>query len=179
MFLDACGAYHAVRIEPGSRACKAFISLFGKFQYIRMPFGLAKAGSVYSRMLDVAMKDVEQGVLSQVQDGQKRFLGCWGRKCNKYERNYPSYKGELLAVIQCIKKWEHILSYRPFEVHTNASALKYLTTMKNQSHLFTRWYQELGGFNFTVIVTRRYDGLTCLQNNMVFSSVLPIVKRFI
>ena len=44
------------------------------------------------------------GVLSQVQDGQERFLGCWGRKCNKYERNYPSYKGELLAVIQCIKK---------------------------------------------------------------------------
>ena len=39
------------------------------------------------------------GVLAQVQDGQERFLGCWGRKCNKYERNYPSYKGELLAVI--------------------------------------------------------------------------------
>ena len=46
------------------------------------------------------------GVLSQVQDRQERFLGCWGRKCNK--RNYPSYKGELLAVIQCIKKWKHI-----------------------------------------------------------------------
>ena len=25
------------------------------------------------------------GVLSQVQDGWERFLGCWGRKCNKYE----------------------------------------------------------------------------------------------
>ena len=35
--------------------------------------------------------------------------------------------------------------------HTDASALKYLTTMKNQSGLFTRWYQELAGFNFTVI----------------------------
>ena len=54
-------------------------------------------------------------------------------------------------MIQCIKKWKHILSYRPFEVHTDASALKYLTTMKNQSGLFTRWYQELAGFNFTVI----------------------------
>ena len=29
--------------------------------------------------------------------------------------------------------------------------MKYLTTMKNQSGLFTRWYQELAGFNFTVI----------------------------
>ena len=81
-----------------------------------------------------------------MQDGQERFLGFWGRRCNNYEGNYPSYKGELLAVIQCIKKWKHILSYLPFEVH-----LKYLTSKKNKSGLFTRWYQELAGFNFTVI----------------------------
>ena len=54
-------------------------------------------------------------------------------------------------MIQCIKKWKNILSYHPFEVHTAASALKYLTTMKNQCGLFMRWYQELAGFNFTVI----------------------------
>ena len=54
-------------------------------------------------------------------------------------------------MIQCIKKWKHILSYQLFEVHTDASVLKYLTTMKNQSGLFTRWYQELAGFNFTII----------------------------
>ena len=58
--LDACGAYHAVQIEPGSRVCTAFISPFGKLQYIRMPFSLANAKSVYSRMLDVAMKDVDR-----------------------------------------------------------------------------------------------------------------------
>ena len=84
------------------------------------------------------------GVLSQVQDRQERFLGCWGWKCKKYERKYSSYKGELLAVIQDIKKWKHILSYRPFEVHTDASTLKSLTTMENQSGLFTR-------FNFTIV----------------------------
>ena len=54
-------------------------------------------------------------------------------------------------MIQCIKKLKHILSHRSFEVHTDALALKYLTTMKNLSSLFTRWYQELAGFNFTVI----------------------------
>ena len=27
--LDACGAYHAVRIEPGSQVCTAYVSLFG------------------------------------------------------------------------------------------------------------------------------------------------------
>ena len=34
-------------------------------------------------------------LLSEVQEEQERFLGCWRRKCNKYERNYPSYKGKL------------------------------------------------------------------------------------
>ena len=29
-------------------------------------------------------KENIMGVLSQVQDGQERFLKCWGRKCNKY-----------------------------------------------------------------------------------------------
>ena len=58
--LDACGAYHAGRIEPGSRACTAVISPFGMFQYVRMLFGLAIAGSVYSRMLDVAIKEVDR-----------------------------------------------------------------------------------------------------------------------
>ena len=31
-------------------------------------------------------KENISGVLSQVQDRQERFLGCWGRKCNKYTR---------------------------------------------------------------------------------------------
>ena len=58
--LDACGAYDAVRIKPGSQACTAFIRPFGAFQFKRMPFGLANAGSVDSRMLDVAMKKVDR-----------------------------------------------------------------------------------------------------------------------
>ena len=36
------------------------------------------------------------GILSQIQEGEERFLGCWGRKCSSYEENYPSYKGCLL-----------------------------------------------------------------------------------
>ena len=71
--LDACGAYHAVRIEPGSRAC--FISPFGTFQYIRMPFGLANAGSVYSRMLDMAMKDMDRDFWTSYLDDILTFSG--------------------------------------------------------------------------------------------------------
>ena len=76
--LDACGAYHAVRIKPGSHACTAFISLFGSFQYIRMQFGLANAGSVYSRILDVAMKGVERDFWTSYLDDILTFSqGAW------------------------------------------------------------------------------------------------------
>ena len=49
------GAYHAIQIEKGSRDCTAFISPFGTFRCIRMPFRLSNAGTVYSRMLDLAL----------------------------------------------------------------------------------------------------------------------------
>ena len=52
---------------------------------------------------------------------------------------------------QEVETYLKLSSYHPFQVHTDASALKYLTTMKNQSGLITRWYQELAGFNFTMI----------------------------
>ena len=53
--IDACGAYHMIQIEEGSRVCAAFISSFRTFLYIRMPFELPNVGSVYSRMLDLAL----------------------------------------------------------------------------------------------------------------------------
>ena len=39
--INACGAYHAIQIEEGSRDCTAFISPFGTFRYIRMDLALA------------------------------------------------------------------------------------------------------------------------------------------
>ena len=49
-----------MRIEPGSRAYTAFICPFGTFQFKQMLFGLVNAGSVYSRMLEVAMKEMDR-----------------------------------------------------------------------------------------------------------------------
>ena len=313
--LDACGAYHCVQIAEESRDCTAFISPFGTFRYIRMPFGLSNAGSVYSRMLDMALahlpaeywlsylddilvysmdswehlehlrkivhahtkagikiqpsktkifqseveylghkvskqgvemiekyvKDIQNwprpsscremssflgfagyyrgfiprysaltnrmntmkkadkfiwtedmekdfvelkkeftagkiqaypdfdsaepfilttdwsaqniaGVLSQKQEGVERFIGCFGRKCNTYEKHYPSMKGELLALVKSMARWKHILQYRPpFLVYTDASSLKYIVSMKPQESIFQHWFAELAQYNFIVI----------------------------
>ena len=91
-------------------------------------------------------------VLSQKQDGVEYFLACWGRKCNRYERHYSSAKGELLAFVKCMKKWEHILKYRPpFLVYTDAASLKYIVNLKSEETIFQHWYAELAQFEFIVI----------------------------
>ena len=90
------------------------------------------------------------GVLSQSkeQDEVERFLGCWGPKCNCYERNYSSAEGELLALVKCMKKWEHILKYQPpFLVYMDAASLN----LKSEETIFQHWYTELAQFEFIVI----------------------------
>ena len=66
-----------VRIEPGSRACTAFIFPFGTFQYIRMPFELANAGSVYSRMLYIDMKEVDRNFWTSYLDYILTYRGTF------------------------------------------------------------------------------------------------------
>ena len=53
----------------------AFISLFGTFQYIRMPFGLANTESVNSRLLDVANKEVDRDFGTSYLDDILTFSG--------------------------------------------------------------------------------------------------------
>ena len=90
------------------------------------------------------------GVLSQIQEGIERFIAAHGRKCSKHETNYPSTKGELAAVMACLRKWDHILKYRKFILITDSKALKYLQTLKQPSGIWFRWLQELQSYDFEV-----------------------------
>ena len=87
-------------------------------------------------------------VLEQVQDGQKRFIAAIGRKTTAGEENYAPTKGELAALIYALRKWEHILRWRPFLLFTDHQALKWLNTMKFPRGIYWRWLAELSTFNF-------------------------------
>ena len=89
-------------------------------------------------------------VLSQVQDGQERLISCAGRKTTPYERNYHSCKGELAAIIFALRRWEHVLRYRRFILHTDNSALVYIQSMKNPRGIFFRWLEEIQSYNFEI-----------------------------
>ena len=55
MTLDSAGAYHNIEIHPESREYTAFITPFGQYQFVRMPFGLSNTGACYSRLMEIAL----------------------------------------------------------------------------------------------------------------------------
>ena len=89
-------------------------------------------------------------ILSQVQNGKERFLGCAGRKTTRYEANYHSMKGELAAVVFGCRKFEHILKFKKFKLITDSAALKFLHSSKNSRGVIFRWMVELSDYNFDV-----------------------------
>ena len=89
-------------------------------------------------------------VVSQVQDGQEKFIAAAGRKCTRYEQHYPSVKGELAAVIYALRRFEHLLRFRKFLLHTDSAALRYLRTMKMSKGIFFRWIMEIQSYQFEV-----------------------------
>ena len=68
--------------------------------------------------------------LSQVQDGQERLMHAGGRKCSVGESNYPSYKGELCALVSAIKKLDNYLVLNCFIVRSDNNALKWLVNLQ-------------------------------------------------
>ena len=89
-------------------------------------------------------------VLSQIQDGKEKFIACASSKNSPAQAAYPSFKGELLAIVVGIKKFEHMLQCRKFLLRTDASAMKYLETLRDNRGMFCRWQMYLAEFDFDV-----------------------------
>ena len=78
-------------------------------------------------------------VLQQKQDGQCRLIAAGGRKTSKGEANYGPTKGELASIIHQVRKFEHILRFKPFLIYTDHSPLTWLKSVKNPWGMLFRW----------------------------------------
>ena len=89
-------------------------------------------------------------MLSQEQHGKQKFLGVKGRKCQVYEANYHSSKGEMLALLYGLQKFDHLLRYKKFIVITDSNTVLHWSTMKDTGGTIRRWLDFIQEFNFTV-----------------------------
>ena len=56
--LDSASAYNTIPVKKSSRKYLAFISPFGLYQPVRMPFGASNSGATYSRLVQIMLDRV-------------------------------------------------------------------------------------------------------------------------
>ena len=77
-----------------------------------------------------------------------RSYASW--KAKSSERRGEHRDVGKVTCYKCNKKGHFSRDCRPFEIYTEAFALKYMDSLKNQSGLFMSWYTQLAGYVFKV-----------------------------
>jgi hypothetical protein len=57
-FLDAYSGYHQIVIKESDQLVTSFVTLFGTYYYVTMPFGLKNVGATYHRYLLTVFGDL-------------------------------------------------------------------------------------------------------------------------
>jgi hypothetical protein len=68
-FLDAYSGYHQIRMKESDQLATSFITPFGMYCYVTMPFGLRNAGATYQRCMNhVLVEHIGRTVEAYVDD---------------------------------------------------------------------------------------------------------------
>ncbi len=84
-------------------------------------------------------------------DGSEFMVACASRSLNEAERNYPAWKGEMLAAVWGVKHFRSYLHSREFFLHTDHRALLWLLTHKAPVGQQMRWVLALQEYMFNLV----------------------------
>jgi hypothetical protein len=91
-------------------------------------------------------------ILSQVHpDGQERVVAYASRSNSVSERNYTSYKGEMLAAVWGVEHFQYWLTGRKFKLVTDHQPLAFLMKSNKLSGLYYRWACRLSEFDLEIV----------------------------
>jgi hypothetical protein len=115
-FLNAYSGYHQIPLYEPDQIKTSFITPYGAYCYVTMPFGLKNAGATYQRTMqwclqgqigqnvhtyidDVVVKTKQSGTL--LDDLKETFtnLRCYHMKLNPEKCNFSVLTGQLLGYI--------------------------------------------------------------------------------
>jgi len=79
------------------------------------------------------------------------IIAFWSGKFNDAQRNYPVHERELLAIVETLKRFRHLLLGIRFRIFTDHKPLEHLLTQKNLSARQQRWIDTLNDFDFEIM----------------------------
>ena len=79
--------------------------------------------------------DTDFSGIAAVQGGKERLIGCFSKSLDSAQRQYPAHKGELLALILGLRKFEHILRAKKSLIRTDTSAITFQRGVKESRGL--------------------------------------------
>ena len=96
----------------------------------------------------VVETDASELALAGTMYQNKRRVDFFSRTFNESERWLPSVEKKALTIVECIRKWWHLLSTNHFTLITDQKSMAYLFTIKHMNKIkktvkFTRWRLEL------------------------------------
>lgn len=91
-------------------------------------------------------------VLSQKQEGKWHPISYMSKSLIEAERNYQIYDKEMLAIVQALEEWRHLLKgvNTPVEILTDHKNLEFFSQAQNLSCRQARWALYLSRFTFTL-----------------------------
>jgi hypothetical protein len=102
-FLDAYSGYHQIRMQESDQLATSFITPFGMYCYITMPFGLRNAGATYQRCINhVFGEHIGRTIEAYVDDIVVKTFKCLrakGVKLNPEKCVFGVPRGMLLGFI--------------------------------------------------------------------------------
>lgn len=92
------------------------------------------------------------GVLSQGASRKSAdIISFWSGKFDSAQQNYLVHEQELLAIVESLKRFRHLLIGVQFRIFTDHKGLEWLTTQKRLSPRQTRWLELISEFDYEII----------------------------
>ena len=66
--LDQCSGYYHITLDNESKAKTALITLFGKYKFNTVPFGLAQAPAYFQQLISIVLQDCSEFVMAYLDD---------------------------------------------------------------------------------------------------------------
>jgi hypothetical protein len=85
------------------------------------------------------------------QDGLERVIAYASRSNSSSERNYASYKGEMLAAVWGVDYFKYWLTGRPFKLITDHQPLAWLMKNDKLTGIYFRWAARLSEFDLEIV----------------------------